>query len=110
GTIKLISDRAAAQYKKMFQQEENRRKALDIRFDPNKPLRYAQVVRGKIVAAFTEDELTFEPATPTTDPEDNGYAPGELEYLIHIVTAHLYAEAHNRNFFTQGIGTKGILH
>lgn len=37
-------------------------------------------------------------------------SPGELEQLIQIVTAHLYAEAHNRNFFTQGLGTKGLLH
>lgn len=110
GTIKYVSARAAAQYQKLLQQETMRRDAMKKRFDPSKPLKYVQVVRGKIVAAFTEDELIFEPATPTVDPEDNGYAPGELEYLINIVTAHLYAEAHNRNFFTQGIGTKGILH
>jgi len=110
GTIKYVSQRAAEQYQKLLQQETMRRDAMQKRFDPSKPLKYVQVVRGKIVAAFTEDELIFEPATPTVDPEDNGYAPGELEYLINIVTAHLYAEAHNRNFFTQGIGTKGILH
>lgn len=110
GTIKYVSARAAAQYQKLLQQETLRRDAMKKRFDASKPLKYVQVVRGRIVAAFTEDELIFEPATPTVDPEDNGYAPGELEYLINIVTAHLYAEAHNRNFFTQGIGTKGILH
>lgn len=110
GTIKYVSARAAEQYQKLLQQETFRREAMKKRFDASKPLKYVQVVRGKIVAAFTEDELVFEPATPTVDPEDNGYAPGELEYLINIVTAHLYAEAHNRNFFTQGIGTKGILH
>lgn len=110
GTIRYISERSAQMYQKMFENERGRREKVGKRFDASKPLRYVQVVRGKIVAAFTEDELIFEPASPTTDPEDNGYAPGELEYLIHIVTAHLYAEAHNRNFFTQGIGTKGILH
>lgn len=110
GTIKYVSATAAANYQKLLQQETMRRDAMKKRFDPSKPLKYVQVVRGKIVAAFTEDELVFEAATPTVDPEDNGYAPGELEYLINTVTAHLYAEAHNRNFFTQGIGTKGILH
>lgn len=75
-----------------------------------KPYEYVQVVRGRVQAAYTEDQLIYEPACPTVDPEDLGYAPGELELLINIITAHLYAEAHNRNFFTQGIGTKGILH
>lgn len=110
GTIKYVSERSAKMYEKLLAEEKSNRARTNKRFDPSKPLKYVQVVRGKIVAAFTEDELIFEPATPTVDPEDNGYSPGELEYLIHIVTAHLYAEAHNRNFFTQGIGTKGILH
>lgn len=109
GTIKYISEKSADQYAKMLK-EENDRRTQASRQSTDKKLRYVQIVRGKIVAAFTEDELIFEPANPTTDPEDNGYAPGELEYLLQIVTAHLYAEAHNRNFFTQGIGTKGILH
>jgi hypothetical protein len=75
-----------------------------------KPLRYVQVVRGQIVWAWSEDDFIFEAANPTVDPEDNGYAMGELELLIQTITAHLFAEAHNRNFFTQGIGTKGLLH
>ena len=110
GTIKYVSVNSSEQFEKMLAPILEERSKLKKRFDPNKPFRYVQIVRGKIVAAFTEDELIFEPSTPTVDPEDNGYAMGELEMLIQIVTAHLYAEAHNRNFFTQGIGTKGILH
>jgi hypothetical protein len=75
-----------------------------------KKLRYVQVVRGQMVWAWSEDDFVFEAANPTVDPEDNGYACGELEFLIQTTTAHLFAEAHNRNFFTQGIGTKGLLH
>lgn len=110
GTIKYVSTQSAEQYTKMMEPVIQERSKLKKRFDPNKPFRYVQVVRGKIVAAFTEDELIFEPASMTVDPEDNSYSTGELEMLLTIVTAHLYAEAHNRNFFTQGIGTKGILH
>ena len=54
--------------------------------------------------------MVFEPGIPSEDPDDKGYAPGELELLINLITAHLFAEAHNRNFFTQGVGSKGILH
>jgi len=110
GTIKYVSETSSAAYQKMLKDLVVDAEHTKKRFDPEKPYRYVQLVRGKIVAAFTEDELVFEPANPTVDPEDNGYAPGELELLIQIVTAHLFAEAHNRNFFTQGIGTKGILH
>lgn len=111
GTIKYVSQNSASEeYAKQLAPIIENKKRVNKRFDSSKPFRYVQVVRGKIVAAFTEDELIFEPFHPTVDPEDNGYAMGELEKLVGIVTAHLYAEAHNRNFFTQGIGTKGILH
>jgi len=110
GTIRFVSSESANLYQKMLEPIIADRKKLQKRFDSTKPFRYVQIIRGKVMAAFTEDELIFEAAHPTVDPEDNGYAPGELELLIQIVTAHLFAEAHNRNFFTQGIGTKGILH
>lgn len=110
GTIKYVSVRSAEEYTKLMEPILMERTKMEKRFDPTKPFRYVQVVRGKIVAAFTEDELIYEAVHPTVDPEDNGYAMGELEMLVRIITAHLYAEAHNTNFFTQGIGTKGILH
>lgn len=111
-TVKFATKRSAEQLQKLMIEnmvargidpEEAKRKG-------NKPFRYVQVVRGQVVAAWSEDWFVFEPANPTIDPEDNGYAMGELEMLIQIITAHLYAEAHNRNFFVQGIGTKGLLH
>lgn len=108
GTIRLVSKQSSDRYKKMLK-EQLAKEGKDYK-DDGKDFIYVQVVRGRIVAAWTEDQLVFEPASPTVDPEDNGYAQGELEQLVQIVTAHLYAESHNRNFFTQGIGTKGILH
>ena len=108
GTIRFITKESQERYKQ-FVKEQAIKDGKKYEGD-DEPYEYVQVSRGKIVAAFTEDQLLFEPAHPTVDPEDLGYSPGELEQLINIVTAHLYAEAHNRNFFTQGIGTKGILH
>ncbi len=111
-TVKYATKRSAEQLQKLMVEnmvargippEEAKRRG-------NKPYRYVQVVRGQVVAAWSEDWFVFEAANPTIDPEDNGYAMGELEMLIQIITAHLYAEAHNRNFFVQGIGTKGLLH
>jgi hypothetical protein len=109
GTIRYVSERSQQKQADAMKEDIDPKRSKK-RFDASKPYKYVQVIRGKRVAAFTEDELIYEPATPTVDPEDNGYASGELEFLVNIITAHLYAEAHNRNFFTQGIGTKGILH
>lgn len=108
GTIRYVSKQSSDRYKKMLKEQLEKEGKEYV--DDGKDFLYVQVVRGRIVSAWTEDQFIFEPASPTVDPEDNGYAQGELEQLVQIVTAHLYAEAHNRNFFTQGIGTKGILH
>jgi Phage portal protein len=108
GTIRFITKASQERFKEFAKQQmlkEGKKYEGD-----EKPYEYVQVIRGRVQAAYTEDQLIYEPASPSVDPEDLGYAPGELEQLINIVTAHLYAEAHNRNFFTQGIGTKGILH
>ena len=111
-TIKYATKKSAEQLKKLMVENMKMRgiPEEDIQRKTNKPYKYVQVVRGQVVAAWSEDWFVFEPANPTIDPEDNGYAMGELEMLIQIITAHLYAEAHNRNFFVQGIGTKGLLH
>jgi len=109
GDIKHISKRSA-QFYKDFMLKKNQSEDNGEFKTPDEEYKYVQVSRGKVEAAWTESEMIFEPRIPTVDPEDMGYAQGELEQLILIVTAHLYAEAHNRNFFTQGLGTKGLLH
>jgi len=117
GTIRYVTKRSAKAYDKLFSEMMLRENAdNDLRGekpfykDEKREFRYVQVVRGRVVAAWSEKELIYEAANPTVDPEDYGYGIGELETLIQIVTAHLFAEAHNRNFFTQGIGSKGLLH
>ncbi len=117
GTIKYISRRSGAAMNanqkdtlSLAPNVINPQNGKPFTYDESLIYRYAQVVRGVKVAAWPEEHFVFEAANPTIDPEDNGYAVGELEYLIMTITAHLYAEAHNRNFFTQGIGTKGLLH
>lgn len=122
GTIRYVSRRSAGQLRpaimevldqkknRVMKDGENQDQIVPYDKDSSKPFRYVQVVRGRVEAAWSEDELIYLAGNPTVDPEDNGYAGGELEAMIQIVTAHLYAEAHNRNFFTQGLGTKGILH
>jgi hypothetical protein len=112
GTIKYATKRSAEQLQKLMVENMIARgiSPAEAMRKTDKPYRYVQVVRGQVIAAWSEDWFVFEPANPSVDPEDNGYAIGELELLVQIITAHLYAEAHNRNFFVQGIGSKGLLH
>lgn len=70
---------------------------------------YVQVFNGQIRHAFTRDELAFGVRNPRTDVYQQGYGYSELEQLITIITAHLYAEEYNRRFFMQGSAPKGLM-
>lgn len=77
--------------------------------DANKRPAFVQVINGQIENVFSRDELAFGVRNPRTDIYIQGYGWGELEQLITIITAHLYAEEYNRRFFMQGSAPKGIL-
>lgn len=70
---------------------------------------YAQVINGQIRNVYTEDELIFGIRNPRTDLYVQGYGYSEIEQLISIITATLYAEEYNRKFFSQGSAPMGIL-
>lgn len=76
----------------------------------NEDYKFVQVVRGRIVRAFTPDEMAIGMANPTTDIYANGYSISELELLLNMVSAHIFTENYNRSYFTQGFSAKGILH
>lgn len=74
----------------------------------NEEIKYVQVIDGTIQAYYTADQLAFGVANPRTDIYVAPYGFSELEMLIDIITAHLWAEQYNSKFFSQGIA-KGIL-
>ncbi len=76
----------------------------------NDDYKYVQVVRGKIIRAFTPDELFIGMRNPTTNLYANGYSVSELEILLAIITSHIFTENYNKSYFTQGFSSKGILH
>lgn len=63
---------------------------------------YIQLVNGAICSTYTARELAFGVRNPRTDIYVQGYGYSELEQLITIITAHLFAEEYNRRFFMQG--------
>lgn len=78
-------------------------------FDSENPPAYIQLVNGQIENIYARDELAFGVRNPRTDIYVQGYGYGEIEQLVSILTAHLYAEEYNRRFFMQGSAPKGIL-
>jgi len=76
----------------------------------NDDYKYVQVVRGKIIRAFTPDEMFVGMRNPTTNLYANGYSVSELEVLLAIITSHIFTENYNKSYFTQGFSSKGILH
>jgi hypothetical protein len=79
------------------------------RKETEKETKYVQIVNGVIVTQYTPQELRFSVANPRTDLKAWGYGYSELEMLIRTITSHLWAEEWNRNVFSQGSTTKGIL-
>lgn len=70
---------------------------------------YVQIINGQQRNVYTNKEMVFGVRNPRSDIYIQGYGYGELEQLITVITAHLYAEEYNRRFFMQGSAPKGIL-
>jgi intein/homing endonuclease len=75
----------------------------------NKSVDYVQVINQQIENVYSREEMVFGVRNPRTDIYIQGYGYGELEQLVTIITAHLYAEEYNRRIFSQGSTPKGIL-
>ena len=72
-------------------------------------IKYKQIHSGRVAALFTEEDLFYTSFTPTNNL-NTPYSVPPLEKAVNIVSSHLFAEATNRQFFTQGGSAKGILH
>lgn len=72
-------------------------------------IKYVQVIEGDIKAEFSGDELIYAVSNPRTDITSFGYGLSELELLIEIITAELYARTYNRQYFSQNTLPPGIL-
>lgn len=70
---------------------------------------HVQIFNDKVVAQFYPWELCFGIRNPSNNFYNYGYGVSELEELISVITALLWGEEYNRNFFKQGSAPKGIL-
>lgn len=71
--------------------------------------KYVQVYQGIPRHKFNFKELAFCVRNVRSDLRNNGYGFSELEQLINMVTAVLWAEEYNKRWFSQGQMINGIL-
>ena len=72
-------------------------------------VRYVQIYDGMIISEYTQNEMVFGVRNPRTDIRLFGYGVSELEMLMNVVTAILFAWEYNQKNFSQGSSQKGIL-
>lgn len=78
------------------------------RKDPS-GIRYIQVINGKVVAEYKQDELCFGIRRPRTDIKRKGFGHSELEELYGVLNNLFNAETYNAANFTNGINANGII-
>jgi len=77
--------------------------------DADRVIRYVQMRDGRLLSEFTAQELYYYRRNPCTNVRREGYGTSELEILIGVVTAILYALDYNRSYFHRGSVPPGIL-
>lgn len=70
---------------------------------------FVQVINGQVTEGFTKDDLVFSRYNLQSDIDLNGYSMSILEKCVGAVTAHMQVENHQKQFFTHGTASKGLL-
>jgi hypothetical protein len=76
--------------------------------DPNQ-VKYVQVYDEVIISEFAAHEVCFGVRNPRSDIRVNGYGFSELEMLINVITATLWAFEYNKRQFSQGSLVNGVM-
>jgi hypothetical protein len=72
-------------------------------------IKYVQIYNNMIRHTFTYREMAFCTRNQDNNIKKNGYGCSELEMLINMVTAILWAEEYNKRFFSQGQMINGVM-
>lgn len=76
---------------------------------PSEDYAFVQVVDGKPVQVFTEDECLVHNFYPVADVELDGYPVTPIDTAIAAVTTHINITTHNRLYFQSGRAARGML-
>jgi hypothetical protein len=69
----------------------------DARGKPADPIRYVQMIEGKVRAEYTSAELAYGIRNPSTERASAGYGSSELENMISVLIGLTYADKFNLN-------------
>lgn len=70
---------------------------------------YVQVIEGRPMQAFTDDECLVHNFYPITDIEWDGYPLTPMDTVISAVTTHINITTHNKLYFQSGRAARGML-
>jgi hypothetical protein len=70
---------------------------------------WIQVVDGRPVQAFTDDEMRVHNFYPVVDVELDGYPVTPIDTMIAAVTTHINITTHNKLYFATGRASHGML-
>lgn len=85
----------------------------DAKLDPERFLEdeydYVQVIEGRPVQAFSDDDCLVRNFYPVTDIEMGGYPVTPLDTAITAVTTHINITTHNKLYFQSGRASRGMI-
>jgi hypothetical protein len=70
---------------------------------------WIQVIDGRPVQAFTDDEMRVHNFYPVVDVELDGYPVTPIDTMISAVTTHINITTHNKLYFQTGRASHGML-
>jgi len=79
-------------------------------YEKNPDVFALQAISGRISAAYTYEDLVYEPRNPRSSVRCAGYGLSECELLIRVVTGFLNALTYNLKGFDSNSIPKGMLH
>lgn len=70
---------------------------------------WIQVVGGRPLQAFTDEELVVQNIYPVTDYELQGYPVTPIDLAIAAITTHINITNHNKLYFASGRAARGMI-
>lgn len=93
--------------RKMLEQLKNKHIQKDKK--ETEDFAWIQVIEGRPVQAFTNEECLVHNFYPVTDVELDGYPLTPIDTMIAAVTTHINITTHNKLYFQSGRASKGML-
>lgn len=104
---KSAADSVRRQAKTLLEQLKNKK------FEPEKfrndEYSWIQVIDGRVVQAFHDDEMIVHNFYPVVDVELDGYPVTPIDTIISAITTHINITKHNQIYFQTGRAARGML-